>query len=374
MTAWRWLWLAGVPLLIVQLAGCNPLYLLQATAGQMELLRLRRPVADVIADPSTAVAVREALQGSAAILEFAHTTLLLPDNGAYRHYADLRRPFAVWNVFAAPEFSLELRRWCFPVAGCVGYRGYFEESAARDYAARLARGGVDTYVAGVAAYSTLGYFADPLLNTVITLPSVQLAGLLFHELAHQLIYVPDDTAFNESFARFVEQEGLRRWFDARGDAEGACAMAVAWRRQAELRRLLGASRQRLAEIFASEHPAEEKRAAKVAELGRLMQAYNALRTSWQNPPYFDSWFTGPLNNATLGALAAYDEYVPAFRELLRSQSNFLLAFYAQVRDLAKLSEAERAAALAELRARAEAGEPATAEHGCFAPSGSANLQ
>jgi predicted aminopeptidase len=219
MTAWRWLWRAFVSLLIVQLAGCNPLYLLQATAGQMELLRLRRPVADVIADPSTAVPVREALQGSAAMLEFAHTTLLLPDNGAYRHYADLRRPFAVWNVFAAPEFSLELRRWCFPVAGCVGYRGYFEESAARDYAARLARGGEDTYVAGVAAYSTLGYFADPLLNTVITLPSAQLAGLLFHELAHQLIYVPDDTAFNESFARFVEQ-----------DASGAGSMrAVMWR-------------------------------------------------------------------------------------------------------------------------------------------------
>lgn len=351
--------------LAAQLAACSPLYLLQATTGQMEMWRLRRPVASVVADPDTPGELRRKLELATEALRFAHRTLLLPDHGAYRHYADLGRPYAVWNVFAAPEFSLELRRWCYPVAGCVGYRGYFDEAGARGFAAGLAADDDDVYVAGIAAYSTLGYFADPLLNTFVTFPDAELVGLIFHELAHQLVYVPDDMAFNESFASFVEQEGLRRWLAGRGDSAAAVRLRVTLERRMAVRLLLDASRARLAAIYASAAAAENKRAAKAMEFAHLADAYRALRSNWREPPYFDAWFAGPLDNATLGALAAYDEHVPAFEALLRREAGFLLAFYARVRELAELPASQRAEALAALNAAsAKFSESATAGRDC----------
>lgn len=339
---------AGVALLAASLGACSPLYLLQATSGQMEILRLRRPVAQVIADSDTPAELRRKLTLSRDALSFAHRVLLLPDHGAYRHYADVGRPYVVWNVFAAPEFALELRSWCFPVAGCVGYRGYFDESDARGFADDRAVAGEDVYVAGIAAYSTLGYFADPLLNTFVSFPDEELVGLIFHELAHQLVYVTDDSTFNESLASFVEQEGLRRWLAERGDAAAAARLQLAGERRNEVRRLLDTSRARLAAIFAAPIPAAEKRAAKAAEFAHLAAAYRDLRSGWGDPPYFDAWFATPLNNATLGALAAYDEFVPAFDALLQREAGSLLAFYARVRDLAKLPGPQRAEALAAL--------------------------
>jgi predicted aminopeptidase len=350
MNAARWIYGIGVTVLAAQLAACSPLYLLQATSGQMEIMAARRPVAEVIAATDTSVELRRKLTLATEALDFAHRTLLLPDHGAYRHYADVGRPYAVWNVFAAPEFSLELRRWCFPVAGCVGYRGYFDESDARAFASRRKNAGDDVYVAGVAAYSTLGYLADPLLNTFISFADDELVGLIFHELAHQLVYVPDDTAFNESFASFLEQEGLRRWHAARGDAAGVERLQRALARRHAVRQLLDASRTRLAAIYGSSMPAEEKRAAKTAELAWLADGYREMRSTWREPPYFDAWFAGPLNNATLGALAAYDELIPAFEILLRQEAGLLLAFQARVRDLAILPGPERAEALVALGA------------------------
>lgn len=350
------------------LAGCSPLYLFQAAAGQLEMLRLKRPVAEVIADAATPPELRGRLAVAEDVLRFAHQTLLLPDNGSYRHYVDLHRRYAVWNVFAAPEFSLELRQWCFPVAGCVGYRGYFAEERAREYAAQLGNDGSDVFVAGVAAYSTLGFFADPLLNTLMDLPDAQLAGLIFHELAHQLLYVRGDTTFNESLATFLEQEGVIRWLSARGDTTELCDYRTALARQALLRGLLDDSRSRLAAIFAAPGNTAEKRAAKAAEFTRLGLAYRDLRSTWQGPPDFDAWFAAPLNNAALGALAAYDEFVPAFGELLKRQAGMLLAFQAGARELARLPEPARRKALEDMRPAAVVNPPPAAED-CRAGSG-----
>lgn len=341
--------LPAVALFAALLAGCSPLYLLQAGAGQMEMIRKRRPIAAVIANPETPAELRRKLKLAVEALAFAHTTLLLPDNGAYRHYTDLRRQYAVWNVFAAPEFSLELRQWCFLLVGCVAYRGYFAESAAREYAADLARRGDDVFVSGAVAYSTLGYFADPLPSTVTMLADAELVGLIFHELAHQLAYLRDDTVFNESFASFVEAEGLRRWYALRGDQAGACALQVRLERREALRRLLGSSRERLMRIYGESRSDAEKRAAKNAEFVRLSAEYRRLREAWSTPPYFDHWFSTSLNNASLGALAAYDDLMPAFSALLRQEAGLLLAFYARVRDLLRLAPEQRTAVLAALR-------------------------
>ena len=205
----RLLTIAGA---VLPLSGC---YLLQAAGGQMEISAKREPIAEVIADAATPPQLRARLEYVANARDFASRELGLPDNESYRSYADLDRPYVVWNVFAAPEFSVEPRRWCFPIAGCVVYRGYFSEEAAQHYASRLRRRGDDAAVGGVAAYSTLGHFKDPVLSTMLGWSDAQLAATLFHELAHQVVYVPGDSEFNESFATVVEEAGLERWLTER---------------------------------------------------------------------------------------------------------------------------------------------------------------
>src|SRR4051812_10885006 len=194
------------------LCGC---YLIQAATGQMQIVSKRQPIAEVIRDPATSEKLKARLEYVAAARDFASRELGLPDNESYRSYADLGRPYVVWNVFAAPEFSVEPRQWCFPIAGCVVYRGYFSEAAAQRYARKLRRRGDDVAVGGVAAYSTLGHFKDPVLSTMLGWSDAQLAATLFHELAHQVVYVPGDSQFNESFATVVEEAGLERWLAAR---------------------------------------------------------------------------------------------------------------------------------------------------------------
>ncbi|MCR4332712.1 MAG: aminopeptidase, partial [Sulfuricaulis sp.] len=207
-------------LLFAVCAGCaSPLYYAQAVSGQIEILTKRRPVEEVLADPATTPETRRQLELVRHLRDFASRELLLPDNRSYRSYADLQRPFVVWDVFATPELSLEPKRWCFLVAGCVPYRGYFARDKAEQFAAKLKQKGYDVYVGGVPAYSTLGWFNDPLLNTFIHRSEAELAGLLFHELAHQQIYISGDSAFNESFATVIELEGVKRWFEHQGTAQ-----------------------------------------------------------------------------------------------------------------------------------------------------------
>jgi predicted aminopeptidase len=338
--------------------GCSPAYLMQAAAGQLEIVGTRRPVAEVLTDPATSPELRRKIESADAALRFAHRELSLPDNGSYREYADLDRPYAVWNVFAAPEFSLSLQTWCFPVAGCVAYRGYFEEQPARDFGAGLVARGADVHVGGAVAYSTLGFFRDPLLSSVVRLPDLALAGLIFHELAHQQLYVPGDTLFNEGFATLVEQEGMIRWLEARGDRDGLCRFLESLERERDVNRLLADTRVRLAAIYAADAPDADRRSAKAAEIERLRARYRQLRADWPGPPYFDSWFVDTINNARLGAAAAYDQLVGTLRVVLESEGGDLPAFYRRAARLGRLDAADRAGVLRKIRTPSDRRVPA----------------
>ncbi len=329
------------------LAGCAGYYL-QAVAGQAELMRARVPVAEVLADPATPATLKQQLRTVEEALLFARVELALPPTRSYRQYADLGRPYVVWNVFAAPEFSLQPREWCYPVAGCTTYRGWFSEERARRYADRLEAAGDDVFVGGVAAYSTLGWFADPVLNTMLGDNVEELAGLLFHELAHQKFYVPGDTLFNEGFATLVEEEGTRRWLASRNESAALCAVDVRrWRRAAVLG-IVAELRTRLAVVYGGEGPSNLRRQQRAALFDEARASYARLRTDWPQPPWFDSWFEPGLNNARLAALSAYEDYVPAFRLLLAREDGDLPRFYARARELGDLEPVARDQAMQDL--------------------------
>ncbi|HSD96952.1 MAG TPA: aminopeptidase [Sulfuricaulis sp.] len=329
-------------LLTTVLSGCaSPLYYTQAVSGQIELLMKRRPVEEVVADPATSPETRRQLELVQRVRDFASQELALPDNYSYRTYADLERPFAVWNVYAAPELSLEPKRWCFLVAGCVPYRGYFARDQAEQFAASLKQKGYDVYVGGVLAYSTLGWFNDPLLNTFIQRPEADLAGLLFHELAHQKIYVSGDSAFNESFATVIELEGVKRWFQQSGNAKEAEAYRQKIQRREEFAALVQKHRARLKEIYDSTVSDAEKRAAKARVFEELRDDYEKLKSGWNGDAVFDSWFKQDLNNAHLAAIGLYSRYVAVFQKLLAQQAGNLAAFYGAVEEIKSMPAAER---------------------------------
>ena len=332
-------------LCVTQVAGCGIGYYWQATTGHLKIMRERRPVSEVIADLAIDHEVRERLAISGEIVDFAHQALHLPDNGSYRSYAEIGRPYVVSNVFAAPEFSLEPRKWCFPVAGCVSYRGYFDAVEAREFAERLSGQGDDVFVVGVTAYSTLGRFDDPLLSTMMELPPYQLAGLIFHELAHQRVYVKGDSKFNEGFASLVEREGLSRWLRSVDDDESLHRYRLGLDRLSQAQNLLIQVKADLDALYARSLSDVEKRAAKKEIMAGVRQAYHDVRRSWGSPPYFDHWFDSRLNNARIAAVSTYDDYVPAFRALLQNEGADLNAFYDQVAAMAALPADERAAVL-----------------------------
>jgi predicted aminopeptidase len=334
-------------LLFAVFAGCaSPLYYAQAVSGQIEILTKRRPVEEVLADPATTPEIRRQLDLVQRLREFASRELLLLDNRSYRSYADLDRPFAVWDVFAAPELSLEPKKWCFIVAGCVSYRGYFARDKAEQFAAGLKQKGYDVYVGGVLAYSTLGWFNDPLLNTFINRSEAELAGLLFHELAHQKIYVSGDSAFNESFATMIELEGVKRWFQQSGNTKEAEAYRQKIKRREEFTALMLKHRTRLKEIYASDLSDAEKRLAKIRVFDELRNDYAKLKTSWNGYAAFDNWFAQDLNNAHLIAIGLYTQYVAAYQALLAQRGGNLADFYREVERLVQLLPDERAEALA----------------------------
>jgi predicted aminopeptidase len=273
--------------------------------------------------------------------QFAVGELHLPDNGSYRSYADVGRPFVVWNVFAAPEFSVQPKQWCFPVAGCVVYRGYFSEEKARAFAAKLEAQGNDVYVGGVPAYSTLGHFDDPVLSTMMTWSDVRLAAIMFHELTHQLVYVPGDTSFNEAFASVVEVEGVRRWLATQHREDELAAFVAGRERQIRIARLLGAGRERLKALYASGVEAHVMRERKRQELERLAAQYQALLASWSGQPESDNQIGHQLNNAYLASVAAYEECVPGFEHLLAATGDDLPLFYERVKSLAREDLATR---------------------------------
>jgi predicted aminopeptidase len=321
------------------MSGC---YEWQAAQGHLGIMAKRRPIASVSADPATPKAVREQLQQVTAIRDFASRELGLPDNGSYRSYVDLHREYVVWNVFAAPEFSVDPKTWCFPVAGCVAYRGYFAEKGARKFAAKLEKRGYDVLVGGVPAYSTLGHFADPVLNTMLGWGDVQLAGTIFHELAHQQVYVKDDSAFNEAFATVVEDEGVRRWLRAEGRERELADFLARRDRWFEVSNVLAAGRARLRALYAQPLAPDERRAAKAAEFDRMREAYATLKKTWGRGGY-EGTFGPAMNNASLLAVATYQDCVPGLEARLASLGGDLTAFYADARELGKRPRAERQA-------------------------------
>ncbi len=318
-------------------------------------MRAREPLEQVLANPATPGAVRRQLLVVDAALLFARLELGLPATKSYRHYADIGRTAVVWNVFAAPEFSLEPRSWCYPVAGCATYRGWFSEKKARDFAARLAARGDDVFVGGVAAYSTLGWFADPVLNTMLGNSDAEMAGLLFHELAHQLVYVAGDTVFNEGFATFLEEEGVRRWLASRNDGAGLRDFDLRQSRRAAVLAIVAELRDVLTSAYAADIPADERRQQRVRAFAGAQARYNGLRAGWVEPPWFDGWLASEPNNARLAALSSYGDYVPAFRALLAREGGSLKRFYRSVAELGRLSRAERDAAMQALNESARGG-------------------
>jgi predicted aminopeptidase len=339
----------GIGLLVAAVAGgCHSIgYYAQAVSGQLDILARARPIEEWLADPSVPSARKARLALAVELRDFAVRELGLPDNGSYRRFADLERPYALWNVFATEEFSLALKSWCFPIAGCVSYRGYFSRAQAEAFAAALSAEGHETYVAGVTAYSTLGWFDDPLLNTMLDKPEVELAALLFHELAHQRLYVRGDSAFNESFAVAVELEGVRRWLATRGEAARYAGYLESRRRRDEWQRLLLDYRARLDNLYRSALDEEAKREAKRALYGALARDYGELKTRWGGYDGFDAWMQ-EINNAKLAAVGLYHRFVPAFQVLLERHQGDLAAFYAACERLARLPGQQRHAALAAL--------------------------
>ncbi len=336
--------------LTLTLSGCADLaYYRQAAAGQWALWQARQPVAGVAADPETPAALRERLETAQAIRAFASAELSLPDNGSYQHYADLQRPWVVKNVFAAPELSLEPRQWCFPVAGCLSYRGYFDSAAAQQFADTLQAGGDDVYVADISAYSTLGWFDDPLLNTFIHWPDGRLAELIFHELAHQRLYVADDTAFNEAYATAVGQLGAARWLERRGGAGAQEEYAADVQRREQFLQLTADAREALAALYAFPWSEAEKRSGKRRILAELQERYQAFRQGWDGYAGYDRWFAQDLNNAKLAGVSTYHRQVPAFLALFERGGRDFATFHRAVEAIGRLPPTAREARLQELR-------------------------
>lgn len=324
------------------LSGC---YVMQAARGQMQIVNAREPIGEVLGDPATPDALRQRLENVRAAREFAVRALNLPDNQSYRSYADIGREYVVWNVVATPEFSLEPREWCFPVAGCVAYRGYFRQEKAEAFAAKLRARGMDTVVEGVPAYSTLGRFKDPVLNTMLVYGDDELASILFHELSHQVVYIPDDSAFNEAFAVTVEQEGLARWLAARG-RPGDLARHVERRaRQEAVMRIVARYRGQLAALYAQDIGVDDMRRRKTEIFAALAQELREYDGRHGTKTRLAEVLAAGPNNARLASLATYYDCVPGFQRVLAEERHDLPLFYAAARRLAALPREERRARL-----------------------------
>jgi predicted aminopeptidase len=368
--SWKWGLLLFLVLAAALGTGCQTVsYYGQAIRGQCEILSQREPIARLLADPKSPESLKEKLRLILKLREFAAEELKLPVDGHYERYADVHRRFVVWNVHGAPEFSLKPKSWWYPVVGRLKYRGYFSETQARRYARRLKEEeGLDVYVAGVEAYSTLGWFKDPVLNTFMHHEEANLAEILIHELAHQRLFVRGDTDFDEAFATAVAEEGVGRWLRARGDKSTLEKFQIEQERQAQFVRLVLDTRARLQSVYGDKDSVErhsspqpsppsaggegekpgapslcplERWRQKEAILSRLREDYERLKAQWGGYSGFDHWFAQPLNNAQLNTVETYYQLVPGFRRLLRASEGDLPKFYRQVAALGRWPKEER---------------------------------
>ena len=308
-------------------AGCESLsYYTQSVSGHLGIMAARTDISSLIADAETSSKLRSQLQTVLEIRDFASAQLALPDNQSYRSYVDVGSPYVVWNVVAAPEFSLQPKTWCFLVVGCLAYRGYYHRHRAVEFAQQQRELGLDVALGGSRAYSTLGWFNDPLLNTMLDQSEAELAAVIFHELAHQVIYIDDDTAFNEAFAVAVEREGVARWMAHTGDADALAEYAAVAQRNEQFIDLLLRARGELSALYALPIPPAQMRQRKEALFARVRERYQA---SGLGDDYA-GWFGSDLNNAKLALVATYWEWVPAFQKILARNGRDMPAFYQAV--------------------------------------------
>ena len=330
-------------MLTLSLSGC---YYLQATRGHLELMGKREPIADLISDPATSAELVRRLELVSRARDFSIAELGLPDNDSYRSYADLERNEVLWNVFAAPEFSVRPKSWCYPIVGCVAYRGYFRKAAAEKLARRLREDGFDVFMGPVTAYSTLGRFDDPVLNTMLRWDDIQLVSVLFHELAHQVLYIRDDTAFNESFATAVEEIGVERFLAAGGiDADfDRYRERKHFRRR--LMRLVDAARADLESLYDEPLDPRQMRTRKAWRIATLTQQVREMLADTGRDA--EAWLEQPFNNARIASFALYEGWLPAFREMLARCAGVLACFYAEAERVSQLEKTEREAFLEDL--------------------------
>jgi len=331
-------------LAVASLSGCSTLgYYSQAVGGHLKLMRAREPIERLLADENTDPELRAKLETLTAARAFGVSELGLPDNDSYSTYVATGRRAVTWNVVAAEEFSLQPRTWCFPVAGCVSYRGYFAEEEARAYAAALAdEEGLDVSVGGASAYSTLGWFDDPVLDTMLRGGELRYVSTLFHELAHQVVYVKDDSDFNEAYATFVEQIGTRRWLTARDEANRIADYEASLGRSEDFVALLARTREALLALY-DEGGMDEgtRRTRKAAAFETMRERYAELKVTWGDYAGYDGWFARDLNNARLVAVSTYRRFVPAFAALYAEAGEDIERFHALVAEVVELPREAR---------------------------------
>jgi predicted aminopeptidase len=315
-------------------------YYVHSMSGQMQVLFKKKPLSELINDPDTDNVLREKLIHVQEILEFAHQSLFLPDNGSYRHYTDLNRQFVVWNVVAAPEFSLTPKQWCFLVVGCINYRGYFNAEDATQYANYLQKRGWEVHIGGVTAYSTLGWFRDPVISTMINREEWEIARLLFHELAHQLLYIKDDTEFNEAFADSVSLIGLQHWLQSQAPMKQQQVMELI-SHEDEFTQLALETRNALQNIYNSGASDDEMRGRKSELIGEMQVSLARLHSAWVNDDRYQSWAGGKINNARLSLVSTYRALVPHFLRLYQDSGTDFRNFYKQIKELSECSRHDR---------------------------------
>ncbi|MGH8670537.1 MAG: aminopeptidase [Burkholderiales bacterium] len=331
---------------VVVLAGCANLgYYTKSVSGHLEIWGKQRPITQLIDDPAISPDLKDKLAAVLSIREFASRELFLPDNQSYRTYADIKRAYAVWTVYAAPRLSTQLQEWCFPIAGCVFYRGYYSESAAQRFAAELQTQGFDIFVGRALAYSTLGKLTDPVLNTFVNYPQTEITKLLFHELAHQVVYIPNDTTFNESFATTVELEGTRRWLEQHGSEKLRQNYHETDRRKIAFVELITRYREKLDALYAANTTDDDKFQGKMRLFEELKADHARLKLDWGGYNGYDRWLADNPNNAMLASVVAYNQLQPAFQALLVQLGGDLPSFYEAVKQIGKLPKDERLARL-----------------------------
>ena len=329
-------------LLMMTSSSCTTLsYYQQSISGHLEIIRKSKPIAQVLTENGIAPELRKNLQQAIAIRKYASAVLLLPDNSSYSSYVDLGRQHVLWNIVATPEFSLEPLSWCYLIVGCLTYRGYFSKAEAAIYAQGLKDVGYDVHIAGVTAYSTLGWFADPVINTMLQYDSAFLARVIFHELAHQLVYFADDTEFNEAFADMIAEYGVRRWLQDNNLTDDLAEFEQTLAREKEFDRLVFKYKAELEILYQSNQDADHMRRQKQAVFEKMIHDFEQSRSSWPGADDYKMWFNSGVNNAKLALVLTYKDLVPAFNEMLIWHGNDLRQFYQAVTRLADCDKTSR---------------------------------